>query len=50
MLTRMTMNTFLISTMSFKLKHVFSSTKHILSDERARLKLDTIEILKCVKH
>jgi len=44
------MNTFSILAMSFESKHVFSSTKHILSDERARLKPHTIEALECVKH
>jgi len=46
----MAMNTFFISTMSFELERVFFFTKHILSDERARLKPHTIEALECVKH
>jgi len=44
------MNIFSILAMLSKSKRVFSSTKHILSDERAQLKSHTIEALKCVKH
>jgi len=44
------MNTFSILAMLSELERVFSSTKHILSDERARLKFHTIEALECVKH
>ena len=35
--------------MSFELERIFSSTKHIISDERASLKVDTMEALECVK-
>jgi len=49
MLTRMAMNTFSIPTMSSKPERIFSSTKHIISDERASLKVDTMEALECVK-
>ena len=48
--TRMIMNIFSISTMSFESKRVFSSTKHTIFVERASLKFDTIERLKCCKH
>ncbi len=50
MLTRMAMDTFSIPAMSSEPERVFSSTKHILSDERARLRPHTIEALECVKH
>lgn len=50
MLTRMAMDTFSISAMSSEPERVFSSTKHIISDERASLKADTVEALECVKH
>ncbi len=50
MLTRMAMDTFSIPAMSSEPERVFSSTKHILSDERARLESHTIEALECVKH
>ena len=35
--------------MSFESERVFSDVKHIISDERARLKARTIEALKCCK-
>jgi len=50
MLTRMAMNTFSILAMSFEPERIFSSTKHIISDERASLKANTVEALECVKH
>ncbi len=36
--------------MSFEPERMFSSTKHIISDERASLKANTVEALECVKH
>ncbi len=36
--------------MLFELKRIFSSIKHIISNERASLKANTIKILECVKH
>jgi len=50
MLTRMAMDTFSIPAMSSEPERIFSSTKHIISDERASLKADTVEALECVKH
>jgi len=50
MLARMAMDTFSISAMSSEPERIFSSTKHIISDERASLKADTVEALECVKH
>jgi len=50
MFTQIIINTFFILTILFELKRVFSSTKHIFTNERAHLKFDIIETLKCVKH
>jgi hypothetical protein len=50
MLTRMAMDTFSILAMLSEPERIFSSTKHIISDERASLKADTVEALECVKY
>lgn len=36
--------------MLFELERIFSSIKHIISDERASLKANTMKALECVKH
>jgi len=50
MLTRIVMDTSSISAMSSESERISSSIKHIISDERASSKANTVEALECVKH
>ena len=48
-LSTMALDIFSIPAMSFEAEHVFSGTKHTISDERASLHMTTIEALECLK-
>jgi hypothetical protein len=45
----MVIDIYSIPPMSSEPERVFSSTKHTLSDQRCRLKIETIELLECLK-
>ena len=46
----MILNIYCIPLMSIESERVFSSTKHMISAERAALQPATIDALECVKH
>ena len=47
---RMTLNILCISIMSSKTKRVFSSIKHLITNEKAFMHSNTIQTTKCVKY
>ena len=49
LLSRMAIDIFSIPAMSSEPERVFSGAKHTISDQRNRLKADTIERLECLK-
>ena len=45
----MAINIYSIPSISSEPERVFSSTKYIITDQRCRLKIETIELLECLK-
>jgi len=48
-LSKMAINIFSIPAMSSEPERVFSGAKHTITEQRMSLKIDTIELLECLK-